>query len=249
MARNKITGISQRKARPLRNTPPRRMTARYTVRYPGVESKNESESGTTSGGDESEAASSGDESEAASGGGKSSDIVDWEFHQGLELVLHDLKRCSTCDEFAVHYALAKIYPDPSYYEASLSRTLAIGGAVQKRIVGCQSQLRVSKETVAQLQKTLDGVRQEIRTARAVLEGHRVKLEEVRCALEEARRDWSAASGSKSSQRPRLSRSPSPRPLKSLRRAVEGGVSILKPLMDLTHHGLIRRLTFLSMDIY
>ena len=143
--------------------------------------------------------------------------MDWEFHQGLELVLHEVDRCRTCSEFAEHYSLAKIRPDPSYREASLSRTLAIGGAVHHRIDGCRSQLQVSKETVARFQRILDGVRQEIRTVRAVLEGRRLKLEE-------ARRDRSAASGStsgsKSSQRPRPSRSPSPRPRKSLRRALE-----------------------------
>jgi len=188
-----------------------------TVRRPFVESESKSESGTASGGDESEAASGEDESGIASGGDESSGIVDWGFHQGLELILHDVNRCSTCSEFAVHYCLAKTRSDPSYREAALSRTLAIGRVMQEHVDRGRSHIEAKKETITEVQRVLYGVRGEIRRAREVLECQRVGLEKVRRELENARRDRSAAKGSKSSQRPR---SPSPRPHKLLRRALQ-----------------------------
>jgi hypothetical protein len=212
-------------------SPPRRMTAskpRLYAHHSDVESENET-GDTESGADESgnasgDAESGGDESGSLSGGAESGgeDYPDaeWVFHEGLKLILHDVDRCGMCGKFAVHYSQTKIRLHPSYRTAFSARKAAIVQAVQERIDVHRSQLEVFNRTIPHLQRILEEVRQEIRAAGVDLENHRTRLEEVRRELKGARQDRAAARGSTSSQRPRSSRSPSPRPRKVSRHASE-----------------------------
>ena len=160
---------------------------------------------------------SGDADSCADESGNDSEW-EWHFHEELELVLHDLNRCRMCDEFALHCSDARIRLHPSYHRACSARKLAIAKSAQESFDCRWSEQEEFKKTIAYLQRVLEGVRREMKAAR-------VTLEEVRRELGEARRDRAAARGlysseSKSSQRPRASRSPSPRPCKLPRRVSE-----------------------------
>jgi exonuclease VII small subunit len=172
----------------------------------------------------------------------------WVFNKGLNLVLHSVDHCRMCNEFAVHYSGAKVRLDSSYYEACLARQDVIAENLKKRIEGRRSQLKGFNKGIPHLQDTLKGVREKTTEARARLDDRRKELERVRKELERARKelerarkelerarkeseevrqDWAAKgsypSVSKSSQRPRPSRSPSPRPHKLLRHVSKSSV--------------------------
>ena len=141
--------------------------------------------------------------------------MEWEFNEGLGLVLHDLNCCSMCGKFAMHYSSAKVHLHPSHDTVYLACKKNIGRELQERIGKHQSHQDKLCKSIFHLQRILEGVRQEKKTARDALEHCCSRLDGIHLALEEARREHLAA---KLSQRPRLSPSPSPRPHKLLRHA-------------------------------
>ena|SRR5713226_542219 len=139
-------------------------------------------------------------------------VVEWEFHKGLELIIHDLNCCPRCSEFVMHYSSAKAHLHPSHNMAYLARKKIIGRDLQDRIDGHQSQLEGLGESISHLQRLLEGVRQEMKTACVGLKGCCRALGKVHLELEEAqgRGEPVAASAiSKSSRCPQSSPSPSP----------------------------------------
>jgi chromosome segregation ATPase len=219
MARSKQTHRRITKINPNAHLIPRMVTS--TVWPSQVLSENEADISSA------ESGTSDSENEASGSNTQEADVNDleWAYNEGLKQVLHDVDDCDTCREFAVHYCNSKIRLHPSYHRAISAREKAIAGDVQERIDRRRSQMEEFNKVIPDLQQKLEGVRREMKMARFGLASHRMRLEEVRGQLEEARRDRrdqrdrAAASGSctaKSSRRPRLSQSPSPRPRKSQR---------------------------------
>ena len=141
--------------------------------------------------------------------------TEWEFNEGLGLILHDLNHCSMCGEFTMHYSSAKVHLHPSHDTVYLARKKNIGRELQERIGKHRSHRDKLCKSISHLQRILEGVRQEKKTARDALERCRSRLDGICLALEEARQEHLAA---KSSRCPRSSPSPSPRPHKLLHHA-------------------------------
>ncbi len=60
-------------------------------------------------------------------------VAEWEFHKGLELVIHDLNHCPRCSEFVMHYSSAKACLHPSHNMAYSACKEIIGRDLQDQI--------------------------------------------------------------------------------------------------------------------
>ena len=136
--------------------------------------------------------------------------MEWEFNEGLGLILHDLNHCSMCGKFVMHYSSAKVCLHPSHDMAYLARKKNIGRELQEWIGERRSHQDKLCKSISHLQQILEGLCQEKKTAHDALERCHSRLDGICLALEEARRECLAA---KSSRCPRSSPSPSPRPHK------------------------------------
>ncbi len=121
--------------------------------------------------------------------------MEWEFNEGLGLVLHDLNCCSMCGKFAMHYSSAKVHLHPSHDMVYLAHKKNIGRELQERIGEHRSHRDKLCKSISHLQRILEGVRQEKKTARDALERCRSRLDGIHLALEEARQEHLAAKSS------------------------------------------------------
>src|SRR5258708_19272444 len=136
--------------------------------------------------------------------------TEWEFNNGLGLIVDDINHCFRCSEFTMHYSSAKVHLHPSHNMVYLAHKKNIGRELQEQIGEHQSYWDKLCKSISHLQQILEGVRQEKKTAHNALECCYSRLDGICLVLEEARQECLAA---KSSQHPWSSPSPSPWPHK------------------------------------
>ncbi len=111
--------------------------------------------------------------------------MEWEFNEGLGLILHDLNHCTMCSEFMMHYSSAKVHLHPSHDTVYLAHKKNIGRELQEQIGKRWSHWDKLCKSISHLQQILEGVHQEKKTACNALKCCHSRLDSIHLALEKA----------------------------------------------------------------